>query len=62
MEQLKKHLENAYKYISNLRVSGDAVDTVALARMELRQAYAEASKPAEQGDTEEVKQKTGETK
>lgn len=43
MEQLKKHLDNAFKYISKLQVSGDAVDTVALARMELRKAYEAAT-------------------
>lgn len=55
MEELKKHLNNAYEHISKLRVSGDAVDLVALARMELRCAYEEANRKTE-GDTEEVKQ------
>ena len=47
MEQLKKHLDTAFKAISKVPVSGDAVDLIALARAELRKAYEEATKPVE---------------
>ena len=42
MEVIKKHLGKAYEYISKLKVNGDSVDIVALARAELRKAYEEA--------------------
>ena len=51
MEQLKRHLEKAYKHLGRLQVSGDAVDVVALVRLELRAAWQEASKPPETGET-----------
>ena len=52
MTKLKQHLEKAYRHLSRLQVSGDAVDVVALVRIELREAWQEASKPPEQGETE----------
>ena len=42
MEKLKNHLDQAYRYISKIPVSEDAVDLMALARRELRAAYKEA--------------------
>lgn len=54
MEELKKHLESAYNHLAKLQVSGDAVDLVALVRMELREAYAEANKPPEQAGEEQT--------
>lgn len=39
MREIKRHMEKAYAYISKLQVSGDNVEPVALARMELREAY-----------------------
>lgn len=39
MEKMKKHLEKAYAYISKISVSGDNVEPVAIARMEIREAY-----------------------
>lgn len=38
--ELKTHLDEAFKLISSLSVSGDAVDVVAAARNQLRAAYA----------------------
>lgn len=51
MEKLKNHLDKAFQYISKLPVSGDAVDLMALVRVELRSAWKEVEKLAE-GDTE----------
>lgn len=48
VENLKNHLDNAFQYISKLPVSGDAVDLMALVRMELRSAWKEAEKLTEQ--------------
>lgn len=44
MEKLKTHLDKAFQYISKLPVSGEAVDLMALVRMELRSAWAEVEK------------------
>lgn len=42
--KMKEHLERAYRLISGIAVKGDAIDTMALARAELRAAYAELEK------------------
>ena len=39
MNEAVKHIEQAYDYLSRLSVSGDAVELVALARVELREAH-----------------------
>lgn len=36
-----KHMEEAFKYLNNIPVSGANVDILALARQELRKAYQE---------------------
>lgn len=41
--KLKAHLEKAYGYIAKLQVSGDAVDLVAMVRIEMRNAWAAAN-------------------
>lgn len=41
MEELVKELDIAYRMISNIPVSGDAVDMLALARAKLRKVAAE---------------------
>ena len=50
MEKLKNHLDKAFQYISKLPVTGDAVDLMALVRMELRSAWKEVEKLTEQED------------
>ena len=54
MKMVAKHINEAFKLISSLKVSGDAVDVVAVARNYLRQAYAlvenEAKKEGEKPD------------
>lgn len=44
MEQLKHSLKQAYDHISRLQVSGDAVDLTAMARAQLRSAWAAAER------------------
>lgn len=39
-EKLKKHLDAAYLWLSKIPVSGEAVDAMAMARQELRTAWA----------------------
>lgn len=51
MDKLKNHLDKAFQYISKLPVTGDAVDLMALVRMELRSAWKEVEKLTE-GETE----------
>ncbi len=40
MDELLKELEVAYRMLSNIPVSGDAVDMMATARAKLRKVYA----------------------
>lgn len=52
-DKLKVRLDKVFQYISKLQVSGDAVDLVALARAELRQAWKEIEEAeTEEGDNE----------
>ena len=53
MEKVTSHLNKAYNYLSRLQVSGDAVDLVALIRMELRTAYEEAEKKEKETEASE---------
>lgn len=39
MNKVKKHLDNAYLWLSKIPVSGEAVDAMAMARQELREAF-----------------------
>ena len=39
-EKLKKHLDATYIWLSKIPVSGEAVDAMAMARQELRTAWA----------------------
>lgn len=41
MKNIRNRVNEAYKLISSLSVSGDAVDVVAVARNHLREAYKE---------------------
>lgn len=47
-----KHMEDAFRYLNNITVSGGNVDVLALARQELRKAYKEAK------ECEEPKEET----
>lgn len=39
MKELKKHLDQAYMWLSKIPVSGEDVDHMAMARQELRAAF-----------------------
>lgn len=47
MNEAVKHIEQAYGYLSKLSVSGDAVELLALVRVELREAHKLASEHKE---------------
>lgn len=52
MKELKETIDSAYRMLSTLQVSGDAVDVVAAVRAKLRKAYSlagEAAKEAPNG-------------
>ena len=50
MEDIKRELEEAYKMLSAIAVSGESVDVMAMAREHLRRAY----KLADEACAEEV--------
>lgn len=39
MQELKTHLDQAFRWLSRVSVSGESVDCLAMARQELRAAY-----------------------
>lgn len=52
MNEVQKEINNAYKILSAISVSGDAVDAVAACKTALRCAFQKAAdKPPEQGET-----------
>lgn len=54
MNEVQKEINNAYKMISTIAVSGDAVDTIAACKMSLRCAFKLAEdKPEEDEDKPE---------
>ena len=50
MDELLKRLETAYRMISYIPVSGDAVDMMATARSNLRKVYAELKEKQAEGE------------
>ena len=50
MNNLKNHLDQAYLWISKIPVSGEAVDAMAMARQELREAFRLANEQKEETD------------
>lgn len=53
MEELMKHIAAAWDRLGRIAVSGDAVDMLAAARMELRHAYAAAQEMQQTQEQEE---------
>lgn len=51
-EKLMKELDTVYGLISSIQVSGEAVDTMAVARQKLRGVYADLKKLNENGKKE----------
>ena len=56
MEDLMKYIAAAWDRLGRIAVSGDAVDMLAAARMELRHAYAAAQQTQETQQTQEMQQ------
>lgn len=56
MNEAAKHIEQAYGYLSKLSVSGDAVELLALARVELREAHKLATEYKENKEAEVIGQ------
>lgn len=55
MEEIRQHMENAWNYLAKIPVNGDFVEHMALARQELREAYARMeAKEKEQEKKEET--------
>lgn len=50
MNPAKKHLDNAFLWLSKITVAGESVDYMAMARQELRKAF--KALPDEKPDTE----------
>lgn len=48
MEAVRKEIQNAWRLLSTLPVSGDAVDVLAGCRMALRRAYAACAETPEE--------------
>lgn len=54
MENILKELDMAFGLISSIPVSGEAVDTMAVARQKLRGVYAELKKLSAEKETKEA--------
>ena len=52
MKEIRQHIDNAYGYLSKVQVNGDFVEPMALARQELREAYALAEAQEKEQDKE----------
>ena len=53
MKEIRQHIDKAYGYLAKIPVNGDFVEPMALARQELRDAYARG----EARDKEQHKEK-----
>lgn len=57
MKEIRQHIDKAYGYLSKIPVNGDFVEPMALARQELREAYALAEAREKEQDKEQDKEK-----
>ena len=57
MKEIRQHIDKAYGYLSKIPVNGDFVEPMALARQELREAYALAEAREKEQDKEQNKEK-----
>ena len=55
MKEIRQHIDKAYGYLSKIPVNGDFVEPMALARQELREAYALAEAREKEQDEEREK-------
>ena len=56
MKEIRQHIEKAYGYLAKIPVNGDFVEPMALARQELREAYALAEARDKEKDKEKEKE------
>ena len=56
MKEIRQHIDKAYGYLSKIPVNGDFVEPMALARQELREAYALAEARDKEKDKEKEKE------
>ena len=59
MKESRQHIDKAYGYLSKIPVNGDFVEPMALARQELREAYALAEAREKEQDKEQDEEKGG---
>ena len=52
MKEIRQHIDKAYGYLAKIPVNGDFVEPMALARQELREAYALAEAREKEKDKE----------
>lgn len=52
MKEIRQHIDKAYGYLAKIPVNGDFVELMALARQELRDAYALAEAREKEQDKE----------
>ena len=52
MKEIRQKIDNAYGYLAKIPVNGDFVEPMALARQELREAYALAEAREKEQDKE----------
>ena len=57
MKEIRQKIDKAYGYLSKIPVNGDFVEPMALARQELREAYALAEAREKEQDKEQDKGK-----
>ena len=57
MKEIRQHIDKAYGYMAKIPVNGDFVEPMALARQELREAYALAEALEKEQDKEKDKEK-----
>ena len=57
MKEIRQHIDRAYGYLAKIPVNGDFVEPMALARQELREAYALADAREKEQDKEKDKEK-----
>lgn len=53
MKEIRQHIDKAYGYLAKIPVNGDFVEPMALARQELREAYAMMEAKEKEHKTEE---------
>ena len=56
MKEIRQHIDKAYGYLAKIPVNGDFVEPMAMARQELREAYALAEARDKEKDKEKEKE------